>query len=490
MKFLRSLISVGSKDDIDGDNGLHPSQSANQLTRPNYLICNTIRKVTSLSLNQRKAYSSINLLKNKNSIVIKQTRSEKIESPQQMCLNEDESSGMIKLSLPSMLFGDASFVSYHSSSESMELNLCSDLDGYASNSFETSDDPITDDIALDTFPTDDFKFMYNIGHGAFGIVHKQFHLKSCQIVAVKTCRSTHPNSIKSFKNEIKICRQFKDCPYIINMIECGMDYQSNSISIALEYMNMASLNKNIGIFKKNTMNRIQYVSVCILNALACLHSELFIHNDVKPENILINDHWEVKLSDFGCIKQMKEANGFETKPVGTEYYQSYEKRFVSPIQYNTKSDIYSFGITICDLLNEKSHRDMVLPFKIPNEIVQNYEGTDFLDFLDKCLERNPRKRWSATQLLNHSFMSDILKIDAKDCKSQDFDDLEFMVHSLIGYYSHYTDDSITVTTPMDNVWTDGDRIQNIATHSGYPLSFVQDFIRQNVTAVKNKYLKL
>eukprot|EP01083_Nonionella_stella_P306170 1071115_1 len=258
MKFLRSLISVGSKDDVDGDNNLHPSQSANQLTRPNYLICNTIQKATPSSRSERNAYSSMNL--NQNSTVIKQTSSEKIATPpQQLYLNQDESSGMIKLSLPSMLFGDASFVSYHSSSESMELNLCSDLDGYASNSFETSDDPITDDIALDTFPTDDFKFMYNIGHGAFGIVHKQFHLKSCQIVAVKTCRSTHPNSIKSFKNEIKICRQFKDCPYIINMIECGMDYQSNSISIALEYMNMASLNKNIGIFKKSTMNRIQYV---------------------------------------------------------------------------------------------------------------------------------------------------------------------------------------------------------------------------------------
>ncbi|MCP4141926.1 MAG: protein kinase [Chloroflexi bacterium] len=109
--------------------------------------------------------------------------------------------------------------------------------------------------------------MYNISHCAFGIVHKEFHLPTCQIVAIKHYRSNNIESINSLKKEIKIYNEFKNNKYIINMIEYGVIKNENKLCIAMEYMNMSSLNKNKYLFINNTINKIKYTCFCILKLL-------------------------------------------------------------------------------------------------------------------------------------------------------------------------------------------------------------------------------
>merc|ERR1712048_942964 len=100
--------------------------------------------------------------------------------------------------------------------------------------------------------------------------------------------------------------------------------------------------------KHFTLSQIKYIAKCILIALAALHRQLYVHNDVKPENILISSDGQVKLIDFGCTMQMRDATDYLTKSVGSIRYLSFEKRFKSPIQYGCKSDICSFGISIVE----------------------------------------------------------------------------------------------------------------------------------------------
>eukprot|EP01083_Nonionella_stella_P174111 602628_1 len=193
----------------------------------------------------------------------------------------------------------------------------------------------------------DFEFMDNIGRGAFGVVDKSFHLKSCQIVALKRSRSLKQRMMDSFKREVLICAEFSSCPYIINMIECGIDESKNEICCALEYMNCASLMTRT----RYSVNEIRRICFCVLSALCALHSKLYVHNDIKPDNILLNTSGEVKLSDFGCCERMRDEHTPLRRANGSLHYQSYEKKFASPVEYTTQSDIYSFGITCCEILN-------------------------------------------------------------------------------------------------------------------------------------------
>merc|ERR1719319_903096 len=89
----------------------------------------------------------------------------------------------------------------------------------------------------------------------------------------------------------------------------------------------------------------------VLSALAAMSALRWVHNDVKPDNILCSSDGEVKLSDFGCAKRMDSVGVALTGAVGSVEFQAYEKRFLSPVRYTTKADVYSVGIVIAECAN-------------------------------------------------------------------------------------------------------------------------------------------
>jgi len=376
------------------------------------------------------------------------------------------------------------------------------------------------------FPVSDFETMGNVGRGAYGVVEKSFHLQSCQIVAVKRSRSPKQEMMNSFKREILICNTFAQCPFVVNMVNHGLDKKCNEYCIALEYFNKGSLASKASF----SVLEVQHISFCILSALQALHAQLYVHNDIKPDNILWNSDGDVVLSDFGCVKQMKDADTPLSTSCGSFAFQSYEKKFLSPIQYTTKSDIYSFGITIAEMLNEthghgthgttasspqRSEEEELVPYKLPHGVVSKFEEhRDLLDFLAKCLDKNYQTRWSAAQLLSHPFITHDYNYErskllfAKDnggALNENEDDLLFMTDTLIDYYLSYNktrDDAVATNevdgtyfedrskTPIDGHVPDPVRLRNMAKYSGFASDAVLDFISKSVNDVKNRYLKL
>merc|ERR1719242_1369826 len=291
-------------------------------------------------------------------------------------------------------------------------------------------------ISMGAFPcSSSLRFMSNIGRGAYGVVNKAFDLRSCRIVAVKRSRSPKKSMMDSLKKEVFICREFAECAQIVNLVSFnsfGRDRRKNELCIALEYMDCGSLRNK----QSFTIREVQWISMSVLKALRALHGRLMVHNDVKPDNILFDSFGAVKLTDFGCVKQMEDAWTPLTEPVGSLRFQSYEKKFLSPIRYTTKSDLYSVGVTVAEILNgshieEDRHRDHSqrertvsteddpeqIPYKIPQSVRDRFAKSAVIDFLEKCLEKNFNRRWSAEQLLQHSFLKNTSNAMSSAAKS-------------------------------------------------------------------------
>jgi len=235
----------------------------------------------------------------------------------------------------------------------------------------------------------------------------------------------------------------------------------------------------------------------------------------------------VKLTDFGCVKQMEDANTPLTEPVGSLRFQSYEKKFLSPIRYTTKSDLYSLGVTVAEILNgshiveeevavtdtttgpvTRSEDDPEqIPYKIPQSVRDRFQSKSaVIDFLEKCLEKNFTKRPSAEMLLQHSFLQKSPSMPLfGDLRTEHIDDLNSMTEMLIEYYLNYNKSRRPSAstkgvngeelfedlsrTPIDDEFTDSERIDNIARFSGFSVERVQEYIYQSVNDVKNQYLR-
>ena len=80
-----------------------------------------------------------------------------------------------------------------------------------------------------------------------------------------------------------------------------------------------------------------------------MHSRGFIHRDIKPENFVINDKtYEVKMIDFGTVKDISKANGPFTSYVSTRWYRSPEQVLRSP-NYGPAVDIFAIGCVMAEL---------------------------------------------------------------------------------------------------------------------------------------------
>ena len=138
-----------------------------------------------------------------------------------------------------------------------------------------------------------------------------------------------------------------------------------------------------------------------------------MHRDLKCANILLDDCGNCKLADFGISKfseSLRSLSGAKTD-CGTPYWMSPET--IKNVKYGWKSDIWSFGCTVLEMLNGKppyseiSNRITVM-FKITQEgMVTNFPPNtteDCMVFTKACVKYNPEERPSAECLLSHEFM--------------------------------------------------------------------------------------
>ncbi|GAV70692.1 Pkinase domain-containing protein/Malectin_like domain-containing protein/LRR_8 domain-containing protein [Cephalotus follicularis] len=199
--------------------------------------------------------------------------------------------------------------------------------------------------------TNNFKEV--IGRGSFGSVYLG-KLSNRKLVAVKVRFDKTQLGADSFINEVYVLSQIRHQNLVC--LE-GFCYESKQQIVVYEYLPCGSLadhlyGPNCQKYSLSWVRRLK-IAVDAAKGLDYLHNgsqPRIIHRDVKCSNILLDKDMNAKLSDFGLSKQVTqgEATHVTTLVKGTAGYLDPE--YYSTQQLTEKSDIYSFGVVLLELI--------------------------------------------------------------------------------------------------------------------------------------------
>ncbi|KAL6638788.1 hypothetical protein ACP70R_023424 [Stipagrostis hirtigluma subsp. patula] len=212
-----------------------------------------------------------------------------------------------------------------------------------------------------------------IGKGGFGEVYKG-HLDN-QLVAIK--KSIHVNKLqqKQFANEIIIQSRVIH-KNIIKLIGCCLEVDVPML--VYEFAQKGSLDDILHGNNKISLNLETRLNIAAgaAEGLAYMHSETsdtIMHGDIKPSNILLDENFDPKISDFG-ISRLIAMDKSHTK------YVIGDMGYVDPVYIQSglltkQSDVYSFGVVLLELMTRKK-----TALGENNSLVKS--------FLDACTQQN------------------------------------------------------------------------------------------------------
>ncbi|XP_056861764.1 LOW QUALITY PROTEIN: mitogen-activated protein kinase kinase kinase 20 [Raphanus sativus] len=251
-----------------------------------------------------------------------------------------------------------------------------------------------------------------VGRGCFGAVSTAISKTDGEVFAVKSVdlATCLPAQLESLENEITVLRSLKPHPHIVRFLGDGVSKEGTTSfrNLHLEYLPDGDVAKN-GIDEA----LLRRYTACLVSALRHVHSEGYVHCDVKARNVLIISRSSgVKLADFGsAIGVSKQRATAQITPRGSPLWMAPE--VIRGEYQGPESDVWSLGCTVIEMLTGKpawedlgvdslsrigfSDELPVLPVKLSDT------GRDFLD---KCLKRDMSQRWSCDQLLQHPFLSE------------------------------------------------------------------------------------
>lgn len=249
---------------------------------------------------------------------------------------------------------------------------------------------------------DRYEILEKIGTGGMSDVYKAKCHKLNRFVAVKVLKqefSENENFVSKFQTEAQAAAGLAH-PNIVNVYDVG---EENGIHyIVMELVEGITLKKYIE--KKARLSYKEAVSIAIQVSMGieAAHNNHIIHRDIKPQNIIISKDGKVKVTDFGIAKAAT-SNTITSNVMGSVHYTSPEQARGG--YSDEKSDIYSLGVTIFEMLTGRVpfngettvaiaikhiQEEMPSPKEYVPEIPNSVES-----IVLKCCQKSPDRRYQS-----------------------------------------------------------------------------------------------
>jgi|GEM_PF-690241 len=263
-----------------------------------------------------------------------------------------------------------------------------------------------------------YKLLEPLASGGMATVYLAKNLVNDEIVVAKIPNFAGlPNREKlekRFMREAQILSKISS-RYVVKIHDFGQEEMTGEYFLILEYLHGKTLEEIAAAKERIPVPTVVDLSIQLAQVLADLYEQGIVHRDVKSSNIKITADGNIKLFDFGISKgqdlpSMTRATDF----LGTLQYMSPEQ--TDGREVDIRSDIYSFGIVLFEMLFGRLPFDAPSPVeviemqrhknpKIPQEARERGISSILLSLMLRCLEKKPEDRFQTPHELVNALKS-------------------------------------------------------------------------------------
>ncbi len=208
-----------------------------------------------------------------------------------------------------------------------------------------------------------------VGEGGMGAVYEAEQEHPRRRVAVKVVKPGWASSemLRRFEQESQVLGRLQH-PGIAQIYEAGVADTGfgSQPYFAMEFIQGRSLLDYAETNRLNTRQRVE-VMIKVCDAVQHAHQRGIVHRDIKPGNILVDENGQPKILDFG-VARIIDSDARVTRQtdlgelVGTLAYMSPEQVLADPLELDARSDVYSLGVVLYELLAGR------LPYEVSRNV--------------------------------------------------------------------------------------------------------------------------
>ena len=195
-----------------------------------------------------------------------------------------------------------------------------------------------------------YRIEEEIGRGGMSNVYRAFDTTLERDVAVKVMHrdvARDGDHLERFRREARAIAKLSS-PHVVGVIDAGEEDDGTPF-IVLEYVEGETLKDRIRRMGRLPVTEAVAYAIEIARGLQAAHERDIVHRDVKPQNVLLDEHGVARVTDFGIARSLRdEGLTADGRVLGTTDYVSPEQALGH--QVTPQSDIYSLGVVLYEML--------------------------------------------------------------------------------------------------------------------------------------------